>query len=87
MLLRHVRQLLQVRSLLDRPDAPRTQEAVAGSVGVSPWQARNLMRQAGRFTAAELVQALRAAAEGEAQMKTSRDPRLVLERWLVSVCG
>ena len=28
-----------------------------------------------------------AAAAGEAQMKTSRDPRLVFERWIVKVCG
>lgn len=87
MLLRHVRQLLQVRALLDRQDAVRSQEGIASAVGVSPWQARNLMRQASRFEARELVDALRAAAQGEAQMKTSRDSRLVLELWLISICG
>ena len=30
---------------------------------------------------------LRAAAASEAEMKTSRDPRLVFERWIVKVCG
>jgi len=87
MALRHVRHLLQTRALLDRRDYARSQEAVAKAIGVSPWQAKNIMRQAQRFTTAELVQALRLAAAGEAQMKTSRDPRLVFERWLITVCG
>lgn len=87
MLLRHIRQLLQIRALLDRPEGVHSQEAIAAAVGMSPWQARNLMRQASRFEAGELVDALRAAAMGEAQMKTSRDSRLVLELWLISVCG
>ena len=51
------------------------------------WQVRDLPRQADRFRPGELVDALREAAQAEADMKTSRDSRLVLERWLLSVCG
>jgi len=87
MSLRHVRQLLQTRALLDRPDGPHGPEAIAKAVGTQPWLGKNLVRQAQRFTSSELVEALRLAAVGEAQMKTSRDPRLVFERWLVTVCG
>ncbi len=87
MSLRHVRQLLQARALLDRPDAQRSPDAIARAIGMSPWQAKNIIRQAQRFTAGELVAALRNAAVGEAQMKTSRDPRLVFERWLIGICG
>ncbi|MDO8987844.1 MAG: DNA polymerase III subunit delta [Coriobacteriia bacterium] len=87
MALRHIRQLLQARALLDRVDGSRSPEALAKAIGMSPWQAKNIMRQAKRFTAEELVNALRNAAAGEAQMKTSRDPRLVFERWLIAVCG
>jgi len=87
MSLRHVRQLLQTRALLDRPDGPRGPEAIAKAVGTQPWLGKSLVRQAQRFTSTELVDALRQAAEGEAHMKTSRDPRLVFERWLVTVCS
>lgn len=88
MSVRHVRQLISVRAFADRPDGSRTPAAVARGVGAGmrDWQARNLMRQAERFTIAELVDALRTAAAAEAEMKTSRDPRLVYERWLVRVC-
>jgi len=83
--LRHVRSLLNVRALADRG---ANQAETARLIGAPDWQVRNLARQASRFTAEELQLAVRAAAEAEAQMKTSQgDPRLVLERWLVSVCG
>lgn len=87
MALRHIRQLLQTRALLDRREGSSSPDYIAKSVGMAPWQAKNIIRQAQRFTAQELVDALRSAAAGEAQMKTSRDPRLVFERWLVTVCG
>jgi hypothetical protein len=54
---------------------------------VREWQARNLLAQARGSTLAELVDALLGAAEGEAKMKTSRDPRLVFEIWVLEVCG
>ncbi len=87
MALRHVRQLLQARALMDRPNGSRSPDALAKAIGMSPWQAKIIIRQAERFTAGELVDILRAAAAGEAQMKTSRDPRLVFERWLLAACG
>ncbi len=85
MSVRHVRTLLSLTAVQERPGAGSL-TAVAREVGILEWQARNLVRQAGRFTAEELVDALRAAAEVEAHMKTSRDARLVFERWVVEVC-
>ncbi len=88
MSVRHIRQLISVRAFVGRPDGSRSPGAVARGVGAGmrEWQARNLMRQADRFSIGELVDALRLAAAAEADMKTSRDPRLVHERWLVRVC-
>jgi DNA polymerase III delta subunit len=84
MSLRHVRNLLSVRSLLDR-GMPLA--AIAEELGMREWQTRNLVRQAGRFEQEDLVRALTEAAETERRMKTSQDPRLAFERWLVSICG
>ena len=86
MVVRHVRSLMSTRALLDRPDAVRNPQAIAKEVGAAPWLGRALVRQAGRFTAQELVDALRSAARTEQEMKTSRDARLAFERWIVSVC-
>jgi DNA polymerase-3 subunit delta len=87
MSVRHIRNLLSARALLDR-DEPGSQTAlISREIGVREWQARNLATQARRFDAAELVGALLSAAEGEGKMKTSRDPRLVLEIWVLEVCG
>lgn len=84
--LRHVRNLISV-SALDARDGSSSHAAIAREVGIPDWQVRNLSRQAGRFTPRELVAALKAAAESEEKMKTSRDARLVFERWVVEVCG
>lgn len=86
MSVRHVRNLLSIRAILDRPDGSRSPEALAREVGLIPWQARNLIRQAERFTSRELVDALRGAADTEARMKSSSEGRLAFERWLISVC-
>jgi len=85
MTVRHIRNLISVRSLIDRGEATRP-EAVAPVIKAAPWQARNLMRQAERFSESELVDALRGMAATDAKMKTSRDPRLAFERWCVSLC-
>jgi len=82
---RHMRNLVSVRSLLDRGEAVRPEE-VAPVIKAAPWQARNLMRQAQRFAESELIGALRGLAAADAVMKTSRDPRLAFERWCVSLC-
>ncbi|MDA3936078.1 MAG: DNA polymerase III subunit delta, partial [Actinomycetota bacterium] len=83
MAVRHVRNLLSIRALLDRGGVGVVQ--MARELRMADWQAKTLVRQADRFTEAELIDALRAAAEGEAQMKTSRDARLVFERWVLSI--
>lgn len=83
---RHVRNLLSVRALEAR-DGSGSHKALAREIGILDWQARNLSRQAGRFATRELVDALSAAADSEEKMKTSRDPRLVFERWVFEVCG
>ncbi len=84
MSLRHVRNLLSARSLLDRGSSTRD---VSSLLGLQEWQGRNLVRQADRFEAGELMDALRAAAGAEEKMKTSQEARLAFERWLVGVCG
>ncbi len=83
---RHVRNLLSLRALEAR-ESSQSLSGIAREIGILDWQARNLAQQAGRFRSGELVDALRKAAAAEEQMKTSRDPRLVFERWIVEVCG
>lgn len=83
--LRQMRDLLSARALIDRGQG--SQDELARALGRPPWQMRNLAAQARRFSAAELVALLQAAATSEAEMKTSRDPRLAFERWIVKVCG
>ncbi|MBN2405892.1 MAG: DNA polymerase III subunit delta [Coriobacteriia bacterium] len=85
MAVRHVRMLLSVKALLDRDVSERE---MASQVRAADWQVRNYARQARRFEEADLVSALRAAAETESQMKTGgQDPRLALERWVIEVCA
>jgi len=83
--LRQVRDLIAARSMIDRGQGSLAE--IARAVGRPDWQLRNVPRQARAFTGDELVGAIRSAAQTEAQMKTSRDPRLVFERWIVKVCG
>ena len=85
MALRTVRDLIAARSSIDAGRGGLSD--IAKAIGRPDWMVRNLPRQARGFTSAELVDALRSAAEAEAQMKTSRDSRLVFERWIVRVCG
>jgi DNA polymerase III subunit delta len=84
MAVRRIRDLIAVQALVARGE--RTQ-AIAQALKRQDWQVKDFPRQAGRFSGGELVDALRAAAQADAEMKTSRDPRLVLERWLLAVCG
>jgi len=83
--LRTLRDLIAARALIDRGEGSVGQ--IAATLGKPDWQVRDVARQARGFTSEELVDALRAAAEAEAKMKTSRDPRLVFERWIVKVCA
>ncbi len=84
MAVRHIRNMLAVKALQARG---MSQQAVATSARLAPWQVRNLVRQADRFDAAELIEALRSAARSEAEMKTSPvEPGLVFERWIAAVC-
>jgi DNA polymerase-3 subunit delta len=85
MSLRAVRDLIAARALIDRGNGSLSE--IARAVGRPDWQVKNLPRQARAFSAEELVDIIRSAAETEAQMKTSRDPRLAFERWLVKVCS
>lgn len=85
MALRRVRDLVAVQALLAR--GVSSPLALAAALKRQDWQVRDWPRQAGRFGPGELVRALQAAARADEEMKTSRDSRLVLERWLLSVCG
>jgi DNA polymerase III subunit delta len=84
MALRHVRSLLAARALIARGV---NAGGMGRDLGMPDWQARKVAQQAGRFDTAELTSALRGLAEAEHKMKTSQaDARLVLERWVVSLC-
>lgn len=82
--LRRIRDLIAVSSL-DARGAGLPQ--MARELGRPDWQLRQLPKQARAFRPGELVGLIGAAAEAEAQMKTSRDPRLVFERYVMKVCG
>lgn len=82
--LRRLRDLIAI-SALDARGASLGQ--MAKELGRPDWQLKQLPRQARAFKPDELVTLLRAAADAEAQMKTSRDPRLVLERLVMKICG
>jgi DNA polymerase III subunit delta len=85
MLTRHVRALVGARALAARGVAP---EAMAPEIGMPPWQARAVVRQAERYTPAELATALRGLAAAEEEMKTSpTDAGLVIERWIITTAG
>ncbi len=60
---------------------------ISAAMGRPDWQVKRLVRQARAFRADELARAIQLAAQGESEMKTSRDSRLVLERWIVQLCG
>jgi DNA polymerase III subunit delta len=82
---RHVRSLLAARALLDRG---AHSGGLARELGMPDWQAKRVAQQAARFDALDLIDALRGLAAADFEMKTSRaDARLVLERWVVSLCG
>lgn len=84
MTLRHLRQLIGVRALLDRGAG---QQEVARGVGMADWQAKNAIEQAKRFTATELSRSFRDAATMEAKMKSGQgEPQVLFEVWLASVC-
>lgn len=85
MALRTIRDLIAARSLADRGKG--SPGDLARELGRQEWQMKRLARQARGFAGPELSELLRAAASAEAEMKTSRDSRLVLERWIVKVCA
>ncbi|NTU72548.1 MAG: DNA polymerase III subunit delta, partial [Coriobacteriia bacterium] len=83
--MRSLRDLMAARALADRGQGSAAD--LARALGRPDWQLKRLPRQARAFTGEELVDLLRAAADAEREMKTSRDARLALERWIVKVCG
>ncbi|MCL4078984.1 DNA polymerase III subunit delta [Coriobacteriia bacterium Es71-Z0120] len=80
---RRMRQLVSAKALVERGGS----DGLARELGLQEWQGRRLAQDAARFHEPELADALRAAADAEARMKTSRgDAGLVLERWVLRVC-
>jgi len=79
-----LRELISTRALMDRGEG--SVASLARALGRPEWQVRALPRQAERFTHRELADALRSAARADGEMKTSRDPRLAFERWVLSIC-
>jgi DNA polymerase-3 subunit delta len=83
---RHVRSLVSVRALEAR-DSAGAGDSIAKQIGAAPWQVKNYARQANRFSEEELTSALRRLAQTDRDMKTSREPRLAFERWIIGLCG
>jgi len=85
MSVRHVRNLLGARALMDR--RARVEE-MAPALGMAPWQVRNVVDQASNFTQGELKKALCDAAATEAELKSGAvDGSIVFERWVIGVTG
>jgi len=85
MVARHTRAMVGARALAARGMGP---DAMAPEIGMPPWQVRNVVRQAERYTPAELSVALRGLAAAEEEMKTSpTDAGLVMERWIIATAG
>lgn len=84
MAMRTLRDLIAARSLIDR-GRPSLGD-LSKALGRPDWQLKRLPKQAQGFRPEELVALLKAAAKAEAEMKTSRDARLALERWVVLAC-
>jgi DNA polymerase-3 subunit delta len=82
--MRTLRDLIAARSLLDRGQGSLAD--LSRALGRPDWQLKRLPKQARGFRSDELVALLKAAAKAEAEMKTSRDARLALERWVVLAC-
>jgi DNA polymerase-3 subunit delta len=82
---RHLRSLISVGALMSR-ESGRSHGEIAREVGAAPWQVKNYARQAEAFSETELTRALRDLAETDRTMKTSREPRLAFERWILAVC-
>lgn len=85
MAVRQVRELVAAQSLAQRGETGSA--ALAAYLKRQEWQVKRLPTYAKRFTPGEPAELIRAAAETEAEMKTSRDPRLAFERWVLRVCG
>lgn len=85
MSVRQIRDLIAARALIDRGQGSAA--AIARAVGKLEWQVKSLPKQAKGYSATELSRLLRSAAQTEAEMKTSRDSRLVFELWVMNVCG
>lgn len=84
MTVRHLRQLVSVRALLDRGAGVGE---IQRGVGMADWQVRTVSEQARRFTTEELSRFLREAAELEARLKSGRgEPQVLFEVWLAGVC-
>lgn len=73
------------RMLLVADGAPAK---VAQELGIQPWRAEKLLRQARGFVPGELSRAYRALAEADRKMKASEEPEeLTLERTVVAITG
>lgn len=62
--------------------------SAARALGIQPWRAEKLVRQARNFPQAALIEAFHALAEADRKLKRSEEPEsLTLERTVVAVCG
>jgi DNA polymerase-3 subunit delta len=85
MAVRQLREVIAAQSLAQRGETGSA--ALASYLKRQEWQVKRLPLYAKRFAPGEPAELIRVAAETEAEMKTSRDPRLAFELWVLRVCG
>lgn len=84
MLVRQFRILLQVKSILAQEPNSST---VAARLGIHPFVAQKAVRDAQKFTAAELEKIYRQLMEIDAKIKTSQEnPRLLFDLLVMEIC-
>lgn len=83
LLVTRLRELIVARAL----DSRGAGRELASTLGVQSWQVKNHLTWARRYTADELVDALRAAVDVEAALKGSGDSALALQMWVIQICS
>ena len=77
-----LRELIAAKALAQRG----TPGALAQALGMQSWQVKNHATRARNYAMAELVGALRSAADCDQALKSTPDKTLAIQRWVLSFC-